>query len=107
MDTWPIICKFILKFKKLFEMSQERVQERVQMICGQYQAKSSASRHRKKCIPCKTVIALKERIKKIEKGNALLLKLTDILRKHQIILENDISQEILELSNASFFESLL
>ena len=57
MGSWPILCKFILKFKKLFEMTQERVQ----MICGQYQAKSSASRHRKKCIPCKLMKTMNDK----------------------------------------------
>ena len=45
------------------------LQERVQMSCGKYQAKSSASRHRKSCISCKTVEYLKAQI--LVKNNEL------------------------------------
>ena len=48
-----------------------------------------------------TVKALNEKLKKKEKIHSILLRLTDILKKNKIPLENDILQEILQLSDPS------
>ncbi len=75
--------------------------EKIRMLCGVEQFKSNSARHKKNCMGCKTAKALNEKLKKKEKIHSILLRLTDILKKNKIPLENDILQEILQLSDPS------
>ena len=61
-------------------------QDRVQMSCGKYQVKSSASRHRKSCISCKLVETLRKEICYLqdEKESMQLLLKNCIKKKNRL-----------------------